>query len=622
MVLPPDEPQDTTRRNLLTSGAALLGSALLASAATAGNEPARVQAITGPGPTPPAPPLTLALTAQATPAAVVAPEAPPGGYNILFILVDQEHYFEQWPFPVPARESIKKKAITFTNHQAAACVCSSARSVIYTGHHIQQTGIGDNLNYLWQKDLSTTIKTIGTRLSELGYHAAYQGKWHLSYNMDEAKKVVDVPLKKYQQIIERYGFKDYFGVGDLTDGELGGYTYDDITTSSAITWLRTEALALRAKGQPWYLAVNFVNPHDVMYFNSDLPNENVQSRKHAMPISRAPSDTLYAATWDHVPLPATRSQSFEEFGRPRGHKLYQQTQNIMVGAWPNEDRRWRALRDFYFNCIRDCDRQLERVLQALSDNGMDKNTIVIFTSDHGELGGSHQMRGKGVSTYRQQNHLPLMIHHPAYPGGTECAAVTSQLDLAPTILGLTGKDISARTKSSEGLKGRDFSGLLNNPQLAKADTLRPAALFNYDMLSYQDPSWAVMTIDSAPYTTMTTAQQIQDLEKHPPNFKNRISIRSIWDGQYRFSRYFSPVQFNMPNTLGELFANNDLEVYDTRADPEELINLAVNPKKNEDVILALNQVLNTRIYEEVGVDDGSFLPIRNGKWNLPAQSDR
>ena len=48
---------------------------------------------------------------------------------------------------------------------------------------------------------------------------------------------------------------------------------------------------------------------------------------------------------------------------------------------------------------------------------MAQNTIVVFTADHGELGGSHQMRGKGTNTYRQQNHLPLMIVHPGIPGG-------------------------------------------------------------------------------------------------------------------------------------------------------------------------------------------------------------
>ena len=195
----------------------------------------------------------------------------PQGYNILFVLVDQEHFFPKWPFPVPAREAIKKKAVTFLNHQAASCVCSSARSVVYTGQHIQHTGIADNLNYVWQRDLATSIKTVGHRLGELGYHAAYQGKWHLSANLDLSAKAIDAPLRAYRDTIASYGFKDFFGVGDLIDGTLGGYSYDDTTLASAITWLRTEAETLRTQGQPWYLAVNFVNPHDVMYFNSDLP---------------------------------------------------------------------------------------------------------------------------------------------------------------------------------------------------------------------------------------------------------------------------------------------------------------------------------------------------------------
>jgi hypothetical protein len=63
------------------------------------------------------PPAAAVATQQATPAApVIPPGAPPGGYNILFILVDQEHFFERWPMPVPAREWLKQNGITFTNH--------------------------------------------------------------------------------------------------------------------------------------------------------------------------------------------------------------------------------------------------------------------------------------------------------------------------------------------------------------------------------------------------------------------------------------------------------------------------------------------------------------------------
>jgi arylsulfatase A-like enzyme len=582
------------RRAAMTSGAALLGSTILASGIAEAQAPA------------PAP----------------ATDTMPAGYNILFVLVDQEHFFPSWPFPVPAREAIKKKAITFLNHQAASCVCSSARSVVYTGQHIQQTGIADNLNYIWQRDLSFGIKTVGHRLAELGYHAAYQGKWHLSATLDLNDKPIDAPLKDYRKTMQSYGFQDFFGIGDLIDGTLGGYSYDDGTLATAITWLRTEAQTLSEKKQPWYLAVNFVNPHDTMYFDSDTGAENIQGKKHGLGIARAPDDELYRATWDSVPLPASRHQSFDAPGRPKAHLLYQESIDLLVGAWPDEDRRWRALRNYYFNAIRDCDVKVGRLMQALQDNGMAANTIVVFTADHGELGGNHQMRGKGTNTYRQQNHLPLMIVHPAFPGGKQCEALTSQLDLTPTILGLTGKGAAARTKAAEGLRGKDFSQLLRNPEAAGPKSVRSASLFNFDMLSYSAPIWAGMMIDTRKFKTKPPAQQEEMLAAHPPDFWNRTAIRSIWDGRYRFARYFSPMQFNTPGSLEELFRLNDVEVYDLQADPEEMNNLALDPKKNGDLIVALNQETNRRIADEVGIDDGQFLPIRDGKWKFPPLDDR
>jgi hypothetical protein len=60
-----------------------------------------------------------------------APEKPPPGYNILFIFVDQEHFFDKWPFPAPGREYLKKNGTTFRNHQSASQACSSARSTVY-----------------------------------------------------------------------------------------------------------------------------------------------------------------------------------------------------------------------------------------------------------------------------------------------------------------------------------------------------------------------------------------------------------------------------------------------------------------------------------------------------------
>ena len=189
-----------------------------------------------------------------------APQTPPPGYNILFVLVDQEHFFDKWPFPVPGREYLKKNGTIFLNHQGASQVCSSARSVIYTGQHIQHTGVFDNMEAPWQRDMATDKVTIGDRLRKLGYHTAYQGKWHLSGNVDTAHHPVDAPLLKYRDVIETYGFADFLGLGDLIDGPIGGYKYDSFATNSTVTWLKTKARELKAKGQPWFMAVNLVNP--------------------------------------------------------------------------------------------------------------------------------------------------------------------------------------------------------------------------------------------------------------------------------------------------------------------------------------------------------------------------
>jgi arylsulfatase A-like enzyme len=546
-----------------------------------------------------------------------APETPPPGYNILFVLVDQEHFFGKWPFPVPGREYLKANGTTFLNHQGASQVCSSARSVIYTGQHIQHTGVFDNMEAPWQRDMSTEKVTIGRRLQQLGYHAAYQGKWHLSGTLDTAHKPVDAPLLQYRDAIEKYGFADFLGLGDLIDGPIGGYRYDSFATNSAVTWLKSTARELKAKGQPWFMAVNLVNPHDVMYVNSDAPGETVQGKYAAYPIDRPPHNETYLAEWD-VPLPATRSQPLDAPGRPRAHYEYQATQDILLGQWPNEDRRWRILQNYYFNCIRDCDSHLVRLLDELKANGLDDSTIVVFTADHGELGGAHQMRGKGANAYREQQHLPLMIVHPAYPGGRSTKAVSSQIDLAPTLLALTGKPFDAVARAGSGLPGRDLSKLLSAPEQAATDAVRPAALYNYNMFSYLDAKWFAPLIRVA-VSDEPMVEKVEKLVRLQPNFNNRGAIRSVFDGRYRFSRYFSPIHFNRPTTYETLVANNDLEVYDLQEDPEETRNLAQAGTAKGELMMALNDKLNARIDEEVGDDNGKFLPLIAGYW-YPARA--
>ena len=179
---------------------------------------------------------------------------------------------------------------------------------------------------------------------------------------------------------------------------------------------------------------------------------------------------------------------------------------------------------------------------------MDKNTIVVFNADHGELGGHHQMRGKGNCAYRQQNHVPLMIVIPPIPAedlrGRHLAA-RSGADAD----GADGRSPELLAKASDGLKGRSFASAARGAGEGLADTIRPAALFNYNMLSYQDAKWNKVIIDFMMSATVPSKEKIARLLKDEPDFHNRCGIRSVFDGRYRFSRYFSPLDFNTPDDL-------------------------------------------------------------------------
>ncbi len=532
--------------------------------------------------------------------------------NILLIVNDQERYFDRLPgnFRLPGKERLLQLGTNFTNQQIASCVCTSSRSNIYVGQHIQQTKMFDNLNFPWVASLSTDIPSIGHMMRELGYYSAYQGKWHLSRELEGEDHGNAPPELIGRELMDAYGFSDYTGIGDSIGMTLGGYLNDNWIAAFALTWLRKRGQRLNDDGQPWFLAVNFVNPHDVMFYNTDRPGEPVQET--ALPpgtILPEPNHALYHQEWE-LELPESRKQSWEGDHRPPAHIAYQKARSGLVGQFPNEDGRWRRLQNYYLNCIQDVDRHIFSVIDEVEALGMLDNTIIVRTSDHGELAGAHGMHGKGATAYREQNHVPMHVVHPDVGGGRSCAALTSHLDILPTLVSMAGGDESRKSEMLDPLKGRDFSGLLNHPGTAGVNELRDAALYNFNMLIYQDPDFTSEAFRIIRELGPEGPKEIKRRGLKPDLAGRRGAIRSVFDGRYKFSRYFSTLQHNKPQTLEELVSVNDIELYDHAADPTESVNLATEVEGNRDLIMTMNGKLNTIIGEEVGVDDGSSLGLK------------
>ncbi|MEI6186703.1 MAG: sulfatase/phosphatase domain-containing protein, partial [Dehalococcoidia bacterium] len=191
--------------------------------------------------------------------------------------------------------------------------------------------------------------------------------------------------------------------------------------------------------------------------------------------------------------------------------------------------------------------------------------------------------------YDNNIHVPLIIVHPEFKGGKRIDAVTSHLDLAPTFVDMT--NISAEKKAA--ITGEFAGGSLLKLMDGSAGKIRTGALFCFEMLSMVDDA---MTITTDAQGTITAIHI---------DFEKRGFVRGITTEGYKFARYFSPLLFNTPKTLEELYANNDVELYDLTKDPGELKNLAADKETNAVLIMELNTLLNELIAKEIGTDDGS-----------------
>jgi arylsulfatase len=472
----------------------------------------------------------------------------------------------------------------------------------------------DNTNLAWIEDMRAdpeSLPTIGHMLRELGYYTAYKGKWHES----------EFPDGNTADAMEPFGFSDFQEWGDAYGAPLDGLNKDPLTAAEAVGWLQDRAPNIN-DSQPWFMAVNFINPHDIMYFDTD--DEEMVQVRGMFPIFGAPDTTLYRQQW-----PTTLPASFFDdlSGQPQAVRNYKTSGDGTYGRIPMERRdMWHNHVNYYINCMIDVDQHIGSVLDALEESGQEANTIIIFTSDHGEMCGAHHLRQKGSVAFKETTNVPMIIVDPSKSGGGRTESVGSHLDLVPTILAYAGLSDKERNQRYPFLKGYDLSGVVADPDSdgPRGSSKRSGrgALYTYDMIATVDAQWlqrnAPVLLDVAAAEAGVDfvrgkefLANVKDLER--PNTENRELFRGIFDGRYKLVRYFGLAHYNLPGSLKELFANNDVALYDLQMDPEEMNNLAdqENPGYDEELLDMMNAKLNALIEAEIGEDKLIFEPSKS-----------
>jgi len=513
--------------------------------------------------------------------------------NLLLILTDQQRQPQHWPEDpewlkalIPADTELARTGVTFTEACTATCMCSPSRASLLTGRWpaehgvtltLTQGGAKPNPRYAakaiqgavksarrgelsWSKaiksvvtgavrrpnggkeenDLNPETPNLPSVLKRAGYRTILKGKWHLSQPLGEDWVDEDGP-----HLAEKYGIEgweppdagenlepSHFGGGTNSGKSKEGYD-EDFTR-------QVEEFLADPPDEPWALIFSLVNPHDVLAYPSTFSEGGY-----------SPSDW---ADMDAIRLPDTVNENLGN--KPSAHALINIGQASFIGGL-NEEQQLDYCR-FYAHLHRLADSKVARIVEALGDpedpDSLRSKTVVVKTSDHGEMGMSHGgMRQKMFVAYDETVNVPLIVSNPVlFPEGSTTEAPASLCDLLPTFAALAGVDTA-----DDGIRGRDLT-----PVLAKAAHPKPEALANsrVDLSPVADHEAPVDSVQEHVLFTFDDHQAgsaFKDVSPQP----NRI--RAVRSKEAMYAVYFDPSGEEKP----------EFELYDMTRDPDQVNNL-------------------------------------------------
>ena len=400
--------------------------------------------------------------------------------NLLFVLADQ---WRQSAFGfgsdavvrTPHFDRLAKQGANWQRAYASNPVCTPNRASILTGRYSHQTGMIRN-----DLQLPPSEACWPELFRSAGYATHYVGKWHI----DGTEKPGFVPqgwrrrgFETFEGFNRGHVYHRHWGFGD--DGE---------------PLLDLE----RAESEPYYepalqtdLAIDFMRRH--------------REDPFACYVSWGPP---------HTP-----------FRPPRSHDLYEPGEIVPRPNVPARHRE-RAMKELagYYGLCESLDHQMGRIMSFLDEAGLADNTLVIFTSDHGELAGSHGMYRKGQPE-DESLHVPLVMRLPGrIPAGSEPGTLITSVDLMPTLLALCGLPVQ------ESCAGRDLSAA------ARSEDTAPGVESVYcegKVSSSRDAPATENSPHQAPWRAIVTArykltvrsefgnvQSLYDLQEDPQELRN------------------------------------------------------------------------------------------------------
>jgi arylsulfatase A-like enzyme len=397
--------------------------------------------------------------------------------NLLVIMTDEERYPPPYESAdvtrfrreqLPSRDRLRDGGVELHRHYVGSTACVPSRATLFTGqypslHGVSQTdGVAkraDDPGMRWLDPAG--VPTMGDWFRAGGYSAHYRGKWHVSHAdlpgpdgiegleaSDDEGRVLPEGVAAYLAAdrLDPFGFSGWIGREPHGVAKSNSGTVRDGVFAEQVVELFEE---LSSTDGPWLTVASFVNPHDIAFAGGF----------YELLLGFDPSDD----TVPEVPEAPSQSDSFD--GRPACQELFTELWPHMVVQQPTD----LAYRRLYYYLHKLVDRAIGRILDALEASGMADDTIVVFTSDHGDLVGAHGgMRQKWANAYDEALRVPMIVKGPgivADPAGI--TAPTSHVDLIPTLLGLAGIDVEAaaevvRTEHRvvELFVGRDLSDAL------------------------------------------------------------------------------------------------------------------------------------------------------------------